>query len=112
MAGVAPNACAKDSPPAIRHSGWRKPQLFSEETLFNYEIVLAAQQPPPPRRDPAVLAATPQVVDQTVVTSDNNLSISRSVNKIAPRICIVIRYIIGFARSPPLISTIFAVHGA
>ena len=45
------------------------------EAPFTHEIVLAAQQLPLPHRDPAdrFLAATAQVMDLTLVTSDNNL---------------------------------------
>jgi PIN domain nuclease of toxin-antitoxin system len=45
------------------------------EAPFTHEIVLAAQQQPLPHRDPAdrFLAATAQVMDLTLVTSDNAL---------------------------------------
>ena len=61
--------------PSIWHSGWRKPQAPLREAPFTHEIVLAAQQLPLPHRDPAdrFLAATAQVVDLTLVTSDDLL---------------------------------------
>ena len=45
------------------------------EAPFTYDIVLAAQQLPLPHRDPAdrFLAATAQIMDLTLVTSDDNL---------------------------------------
>jgi PIN domain nuclease of toxin-antitoxin system len=45
------------------------------EAPFTHEIVLAAQQQPLPHRDPAgrFLAATAQVMDLTLVTSDDHL---------------------------------------
>ena len=45
------------------------------EAPFTHEIVLAAQQQPLPHRDPAdrFLAATAQVMDLTLVTSDDLL---------------------------------------
>ncbi|MFI5118127.1 MAG: type II toxin-antitoxin system VapC family toxin [Terriglobales bacterium] len=45
------------------------------EAPFTHDIVLAAQQLPLPHRDPAdrFLAATAQVMDLTLVTSDDNV---------------------------------------
>ena len=47
----------------------------SARSLSPPEIVLAAQQMPLPHRDPAdrFLAATTQLIDLTLVTSDDNL---------------------------------------
>jgi PIN domain nuclease of toxin-antitoxin system len=65
----------QDSPPLNLAEWLAQATAPLREAPFTHEIVLAAQQLPLPLRDPAdrFLAATAQVMDLTLVTSDDLL---------------------------------------
>ena len=67
------NARGRIRLPANREQWLAQATAPLREAPFSHEIVLAAQQVPLPHRDPAdrFLAATAQIMDLTLVTSDD-----------------------------------------